>query len=54
MNRYALALLLVLSTAWLAACGSADSDPANVTIKPITSGAPTPDHYGPVPMKDMP
>ena len=34
VNRYALALLLVLSTAWLAACGSADGDPAQRVEKP--------------------
>ncbi len=36
MNRYALALLLLLSAAWLAACGSADDDPAQQRVeKPV-------------------
>lgn len=35
MNRYALALLLVLSTAWLVACGSAGDDPAQRIEKPV-------------------
>lgn len=42
MNRYALALLLVLSTVWLAACGHANDDPAlaNVAEKPTKPAAP--------------
>ena len=34
MNRYALALLLVLIVAGLVACGSADGDPAQRVEKP--------------------
>ena len=34
MNRYALALLLVMLVAGLLGCGSADNDPANVVEKP--------------------
>jgi len=36
MNRYALALLVVLSLAWMAGCGSATGDEANVTTKPVS------------------
>ncbi len=35
MNRYALALLLVMIVAGLLGCGSADGDPANVVEKPV-------------------
>ena len=34
MNRYALALLIVLILAGLSACGSADDDPAQRVEKP--------------------
>ena len=34
MTRYALALLVLLFLAGLAACGSADDDPAQIETKP--------------------
>ncbi len=40
MNRYALALLIVLFLAGLAACGSADSDPAQRVEKPVAASVP--------------
>lgn len=36
MNRYALALLIVLFLAGIAACGSAEDDPAQRVEKPVT------------------
>lgn len=35
--QLALALLVVLSLAWLAGCGSATGDEANVRTKPVTA-----------------
>jgi len=42
MNRYALALLIVLVAAGLVACGSADNDPAQRVEKPVSVAASVP------------
>jgi hypothetical protein len=42
VNRYALALLVLLFLAGLAACGSADSDPAQRVEKPVSVAASVP------------